>query len=68
MLESYLECIQKHVNHERMVTDGGSDILKSARLLAEYQESREEPPTKHTYDMSHRIARIMERELAPCEA
>ena len=68
LLASYLECIRKHGNPERMVTDGGSDILKSARLLAEYQESREEPRTKHTYDISHRIARIVERELAPSEA
>lgn len=68
LLEAYQECIQQHGNPERMVTDGGSDILKSARLLTEYQESRGERPTKHTYDISHRIARIMEHELAPCAA
>lgn len=68
LLETYLECIEKHGNPERMVTDGGSDILKSARLLTEYQVSRGEPTTKHTYDISHRIARILEHELQPCAA
>ena len=65
LLDAYMPCIEKHGNPERMVTDGGSDILKSARLLAEYQESRGETPTKHTYDISHRIARIVAGELAP---
>jgi hypothetical protein len=64
LLEIFMQCIGKHGNPERMVTDGGSDIMKSARLLAECQKSRGEEPTKHTYDISHRIARIVEGELA----
>ncbi len=65
LLEIFMQCFEKHGYPVGMVTDGGSDIMKSARLLIELQKSRGEAPTKHTYDISHRIARIMERELAP---
>ena len=67
LVESYLKCIGRYGNPERMVTDGGSDILKSARLLAEHQERNGETATKHTYDISHRIARIVQAELEPSE-
>lgn len=63
LLEAYLECIRRHGHPECLVTDGGSDILKSARLLAEYQEREGVAVTRHTYDISHRIARIMARVL-----
>lgn len=65
LLEIYLGCLEKYGSPEQMTTDGGSDILKSARLLAAHQESRGDPPTKHHYDISHRIARIVKAELEP---
>lgn len=65
LLGIYLNCVEKHGFPQRMITDGGSDILKSSRLLAAHQESRGAPPTKHTYDISHRIARIVKAELEP---
>ena len=67
LLEHYHECIRKHGNPEDMITDGGSDIMKSARLLAEYQQDRGQQPTRHIYDLSHRIARIIQAELEPSE-
>jgi transposase-like protein len=65
LLECFLKCVAKHGNPERMVTDGGSDILKAARLLAEHQQREGQAATKHTYDISHRIARIVQAELEP---
>ena len=65
LLEIYLGCLEKHGSPVQMTTDGGSDILKSARLLAAHQESLGDPPTKHHYDISHRIARIVKAELEP---
>ena len=67
LLQSYLECIEKHGNPSRMVTDGGSDILRSARLLSEHQEREGENITRHTYDISHRIARIIQAALEHSE-
>jgi hypothetical protein len=64
LLEVFKQCIEKHGNPERMVTDGGSDIMKSARLLSEHQQHQGENPTKHTYDISHRIARIVEAAIS----
>jgi hypothetical protein len=67
LLGHYHECIRKHGNPEDMITDGGSDIMKSARLLAAYQQDRGQRPTRHIYDLSHRIARIIQAELEPSE-
>lgn len=63
LLEHYKKCIAKRGHPERMITDGGSDIIKSASLLGACQKADGLPPTKHTYDISHRIARIVEHEL-----
>lgn len=63
LLEQYKKCIGQRGHPERMITDGGSDIIKSARLLGDYQKADGLPPTKHTYDISHQIARIVEHEL-----
>ena len=65
LLEIYLGCLEKYGSPEQMTTDGGSDILKSARLLAAHQESCGDPPAKHHYDISHRVARIVKAELEP---
>ena len=63
LMEQYEKCIERRGHPERMITDGGSDILKSARLLAASQAAAGVAQTKHTYDISHRIARIVEHEL-----
>ena len=67
LLEHYLECSAKYGNPENMVTDGGSDIIKSARLLSEHQRSEGQLVTRHSYDLSHRIARIIQGQLEPSE-
>ena len=68
LLGHYLECFEKHGTPEDMISDGGSDIIKSARLLAEHQNSQgQEVCTRHIYDLSHRIARIIQAELEPSE-
>ena len=63
LLEHYLECFAKHGNPENMVTDGGSDMIKSARLLSEHQQCEGQLVTRHSYDLSHRIARIIQGQL-----
>ncbi len=67
LLEHHLECIAKHGNPESMITDGGSDIMKSARLLGEHQRRGGQLVTRHTYDVSHRIARIIQGQLEASE-
>ena len=67
LLKHYLECFEKHGNPEDMISDGGSDIKKSARLLAEHQHSQGEVATRHVYDISHRIARIIQTEIESTE-
>ena len=67
LLEHYLECFAKHGNPESMITDGGSDMMKSARLLSEHQKREDQMVTRHTYDVSHRIARIIQGHLESSE-
>ena len=64
LLAVYLECFKKHGNPQQIITDGGSDILKSVDLLHERQRTSNQPLTRHSYDISHRIARIIEAALA----
>jgi hypothetical protein len=64
LLDVYLGCIKQHGHPQQIITDGGSDILKSVALLQEHQRASQHPVTRHTYDISHQIARIMEAELA----
>ena len=63
LLRVYEQIIARHGNPQWMITDGGSDIVKSARLLREHQEAKQQQPTQHVYDLSHRIARIVQAEL-----
>jgi hypothetical protein len=63
LLEIYQKIIAQHGNPERMITDGGSDICKSMRLLNDYQVANNQALTAHTYDLSHQIARIVQSEL-----
>jgi hypothetical protein len=65
LLDVYLGRIKQHGNPQQIITDGGSDILKSVALLQKHQQASQQPLTRHTYDISHQVARIMEAELAP---
>lgn len=67
LLEEYLDCIEIHGHPEALVIDGGSDIQKSARLLNEHQENVGVDTTLSVYDISHRIARIIQSTLQPLE-
>ena len=67
ILDSYLDCIEVHGHPETSVIDGGSDIQKSSRLLCEYQECIGVDTTLSIYDISHRIARIIQSTLQPLE-
>jgi hypothetical protein len=63
LLKVIQKCIQQHGLPEQMVTDGGADILKAARLLKASQLAVEQTPTKHVYDISHQIACLIKHEL-----
>lgn len=67
ILESYLDCIEIHGHPETLVIDGGSDIQRSARLLCKYQENEGIDITLPVYDLSHRIARIIQSALQNLE-
>jgi hypothetical protein len=67
LLEKFLNCFQTHGHPEQIITDGGADILKSVRLLQAHQVELGIPPTRHAYDISHRIARLVEDALATDE-
>jgi hypothetical protein len=67
LFQLYLESIAIHGNPEQMVIDGGSDLQKSGRLLVEHQKNQGVAITRCTYDISHRIARIIQAELESTE-
>lgn len=47
----------------QIVVDGGSDLNKGVKLFCEkYQK------TKHFYDLSHKLARLLEKHLKDDEA
>ena len=67
LFELYLKCIETHGHPESVVTDGGSDIQKSVRLLNESQQMLGGKITLPIYDISHRIARIIQAALSASE-
>lgn len=67
LFELYLKCIEKHGHPESLVSDGGSDIQKSVRLLNESQQALKGKSTLPIYDVSHRIARIIQAALNSSE-
>ena len=63
LLEVYDDCTAKYGTPEWMVNDGGSDICRCAQLIAATQVRDGLKPTRLIYDISHQIARIIQREL-----
>lgn len=63
LTDIYKQILLRHGNPRWIITDGGSDIAKSVRLLREHQEATQQPLTGHVYDISHQIARVVQSEL-----